>query len=156
MLIFFIIVESFCFTNEGRIPEKYTKDGQDESPSFHVFEIPENTKSIAIICDDPDSKSISGKTWIHWIIYNIKVQEKELKIYEDFDEGNFGVNSFLQKSYDGPSPPAGTGIHHYFFKFYALNDTLKFLFAPKIDDILIEIKRHLIDKVEIVGTYSRI
>ena len=61
---------SSIFQNMEPIPAKHTGEGDDINPELVVEDIPEHTKSIAIIVDDPDS---TGKIWVHWVVWDIIV-----------------------------------------------------------------------------------
>ena len=70
-----IKITSAAFKNEGMIPSKYTCDGDDISPPLAWEGIPEGTKSIALISDDPDAPA---GTWVHWVMFNIPAEAREL------------------------------------------------------------------------------
>lgn len=57
-----ISVSSSAFEEGGMIPSKYTCDGEDTSPPLKWEGVPEGTKSIALISDDPDAPV---GTWVH-------------------------------------------------------------------------------------------
>ena len=64
------------FKNKEKIPINFTGDGEDINPSLIIENIPENAKSLVLIVDDPDA--IGG--WDHWIVWNISVTGRILKI----------------------------------------------------------------------------
>ncbi|HHF51397.1 MAG TPA: YbhB/YbcL family Raf kinase inhibitor-like protein, partial [Candidatus Aminicenantes bacterium] len=109
-----IEIKSDVFDQGGMIPEKYTCDGDNISPPLSWDLVPEETKSIAVICDDPDAPV---GTWVHWVVYNIPPEIKELKENitpeREMDNGGVqGMNDFKKIGYGGPCPPSGT--HRYF------------------------------------------
>ncbi|MCD4840834.1 MAG: YbhB/YbcL family Raf kinase inhibitor-like protein, partial [Methanosarcinales archaeon] len=63
-----ISISSDAFKAGSSIPVENTCDGDDRSPALSWDTVPPGTQSIALIVDDPDAP---GKTWIHWVIYNI-------------------------------------------------------------------------------------
>ena len=63
-----ITLTSNAFNDGENIPKKHTCDGEDVSPKLSWSDVPENTVSFAITCEDPDAP---GKTFVHWVIYNI-------------------------------------------------------------------------------------
>ncbi len=63
-----IKLTSPAFEDGGSIPSKYTCDGQDVSVPLQWDAVPGDTKSIALICDDPDAPV---GVWVHWVIYNL-------------------------------------------------------------------------------------
>ncbi|MCH8029808.1 MAG: YbhB/YbcL family Raf kinase inhibitor-like protein, partial [Candidatus Dadabacteria bacterium] len=63
-----INVTSAAFEEGGMIPRQYSCDGADISPPLAWSGVPEGTKSIALICDDPDAPV---GVWVHWVLYNL-------------------------------------------------------------------------------------
>src|SRR5690348_13490232 len=68
-------IESSSFAQGQPIPQKYTCDGGDVSPELRWSKAPQETKSFALIADDPDAPA---GTWVHWVVYNIPVKTNEL------------------------------------------------------------------------------
>jgi Raf kinase inhibitor-like YbhB/YbcL family protein len=107
------------------IPKQYTGDGADRSPPLYWSELPSGTKSITLICDDPDAPR---GTWVHWVLFNLPAHTRALEegvpTTENLDKGaKQGKNDFGNIGYGGPAPPKGKP-HRYFFKLYALDVTL--------------------------------
>jgi Raf kinase inhibitor-like YbhB/YbcL family protein len=142
-----LVVTSSAFENKGRIPSKYTCDGENVNPPLNIQGIPEAAKSLVLIVDDPDAPM---GTWVHWVVWNIPVTEK---IGEDSVPGTEGVSTSGGHSYSGPCPPSGT--HRYFFKVYALDTRLDIDPNSKKKDVEKAIEGHIVVKGEIVGLYSR-
>ena len=70
-----IKLTSSAFKEGEMIPSKYTCDGEDISPPLKWESVPNNTKSIAIITDDPDAPM---GTWVHWVLYDMPAETREL------------------------------------------------------------------------------
>jgi len=150
-----IEIKSRVFENEGMIPRKYTCDGDDISPPLSWHSVPEETKSIAVICDDPDAPM---GTWVHWVVYDIPPETRELKENvtpeREMDIGGIqGMNDFKKVGYGGPCPPGGT--HRYFFKIFALDSCLELGPGATKDQLLIAMEGHILAKGELIGKYSR-
>ena len=64
-----------AFIDGSDIPTKYTCDGEDVSPPLEWSNLPEGTKSIALIVDDPDAP---GRTFVHWVLYAISPDARGL------------------------------------------------------------------------------
>ncbi len=150
-----INISSNSFKNNERIPAKYTCQGDETSPPLHWDNIPKNTKSIAIICDDPDAPA---GTWIHWIIFNIPPKMNELT--ENFPHESImdngikqGLNSSNFVGYQGPCPPSGE--HRYFFKIYALDIILDIGYNIHKEDLLSVIETHILGYGEMIGLYEK-
>jgi Raf kinase inhibitor-like YbhB/YbcL family protein len=140
-------ITSSAFKNNDHIPSKYTCDGVDVNPPLTVEGIPEATKSLALIVDDPDAPM---GTWDHWVVWNIPPTEK---IGENSVPGVEGLNDFRKHSYGGPCPPSGT--HRYFFKVYALDTKLILSANSRKKDVEKAMQEHILAKGELVGRYSR-
>lgn len=140
---------SSAFNNSENIPSKYTCNGSNINPPLSFSDIPTNTKSLVLIVDDPDAPM---GTWIHWIVYNILpttigIEENSLP-----QNSLQGPTSFGKPGYGGPCPPSG--IHHYHFKLYALNEVLT---DRNLDKSSLEQKMqdHILAQAELIGLYSR-
>jgi hypothetical protein len=140
-------VSSPDFEPGALIPKKCTCDGADINPTLIIEKIPAETKSLALIVDDPDAPL---GTWVHWVVYNIPVVSR---IEENSIPGTQGINDFNRKEYGGPCPPSGT--HRYFFKIYALDTELAL--GEEVDKNALEeaMQGHILDKAELIGRYTR-
>jgi hypothetical protein len=135
------------FDNDEMIPSRFTCDGEDINPPLSISEIPENAKSLALIIKDPDAP---GKTWIHWVVYNIPVTNE---IKQNSIPGKQGENDFGKKEYGGPCPPSGT--HRYIFELYALDTNLSLEEGKSCDEVEKALEGHVLDKAQFVGLYKR-
>ena len=150
-----IKVTSTAFDESGMIPEKYTCDGMDISPQLAWTNVPDGTKNFALICDDPDAPM---GTWVHWVIYDIPANTKELKenipLQEKLDNGaKQGTNDFRKIGYGGPCPPRGT--HRYYFKLYALDTTVNLEPGNTKAELLKAIEGHILAQGQLMGKYKR-
>lgn len=149
-------LESPAFPNGGEIPRKYARDADNVSPPLIWKDAPPETKSFALIVEDPDAPS---GTFRHWAAYDIASDRSRLP--EPATAGakteslGHGVNDFGNSHYDGPQPPKGHGVHHYHFRLAAL-DTESLHLPPKAraDDVWKAAKPHVIAEVELVGTFE--
>ena len=139
-----------AFKNNEFIPEKYTCDGKDINPPLLIENIPSGTKSMALIVDDPDAPE---GTWVHWVVWNISPDTKEMKESSVPGGAQQGVNDFRKHEYGGPCPPSGT--HRYFFKLYALDTMLNLGSKAKKSDLEQAMKGHILEKTELIGRYRR-
>ncbi|MDO8513207.1 MAG: YbhB/YbcL family Raf kinase inhibitor-like protein [bacterium] len=142
-------ITSPVFANQENIPSKYTCDGENINPPLKIEDVPNVTVSLVLIMDDPDTPN---GTFVHWVLYNIDPQARE--IVEDSVTGGamLGITSTKQKGYMGPCPPFG--VHRYFFKLYAL-DSLLSVDHPTADDLNLEMDTHIIDGATLIGLYAR-
>lgn len=148
-------LKSSAFGNGELIPEKYTCDGENISPPLEWSGFPENTKSFALIVDDPDAPT---GTVDHWIVYNLpqSVHSLEENI-QDYPKNALGGQNHKGKtSYTGPCPP--DKIHRYFFKIYALDNNLPLEGGATKQQVLDAMQKknvHILDKAELMGQYDR-
>jgi hypothetical protein len=150
-----IIITSPAFKEGGIIPAKYTCDGEDVSPPLNWQQIPQGTKSIALISDDPDAPI---GTWVHWVMWNIPAEANGLpegvpKTASLPDGSKQGITDFRRPGYGGPCPPSGT--HRYFFKIYALDTMLNLPEKSTKHDLLAAMKGHILAEGSLMGKYSR-
>ena len=150
-----INITSTAFDKDGLIPPKYTCDGDDISPPLQWENLPEETKSIALISDDPDAPV---GTWVHWIIYNLPGETRELaeNIPPESTMANGtkqGITDFGRIGYGGPCPPSGT--HRYFFKIYALDTQLDLAAGANKSQLLEAMNGHVLAQGQIIGKYKR-
>ncbi len=153
-----LILTSPVFEAKGEIPKGYTGDGKDISPPLEWKGIPEQTKSLVLIVDDPDAPDPAAPkmTWVHWLLYNLPPESTGLPEAVDSDklpgETLEGLNDWHHTGYGGPSPPVGR--HRYFFKLYALDTVLPDLNRPTKVKLEQAMADHVISKIELVGTYQ--
>jgi len=150
-----IKITSSAFEDGGMIPAKYTCDGADVSPPLQWDAVPEGTKSIALICDDPDAPM---GTWVHWVLFNLPAGTKELaeSIPTDKtlpDGAKQGLSDFGRIGYGGPCPPSGT--HRYFFKIYALDAEVDLEAGANKRQLLGAMEGHIIAQGQLIGKYKR-
>lgn len=138
------------FEHGSNIPSDYTCDGHDLAPELTVAEIPENTKSLVLIVDDPDAPM---GTWVHWLLYNIPADTTKINA-KNLPKGvKSGTTDFGKTGWGGPCPPSGT--HRYFFKLYAIDKVLDLPEGVRKNQLEEAIKDHIIEKAEIMGLYKR-
>lgn len=142
-------LKSKDFVDNGNIPSEFTCDGRNISPPLSWEDVPDGTKSFALGVTDPDAP---GGTWIHWLIYNISKDLREI-CRASLPEGAEEVeNDFGRKRYGGPCPPSGK--HRYFFTLYALDtEHLEGINKRSFFD---KVEKHTIEKAEIKGLYKRL
>lgn len=149
-------ISSTAFSPGGDIPREFTCEGSDSSPALKWTEPPVGTKSFALIVDDPDAPV---GTWVHWVIYNLPSETRELPARmardgELADGSRQGTNDFHRLGYGGPCPPPGPA-HRYFFKLFALDRRLSLKVGASQADLMNAMKGHLLAYAELVGRYKR-
>jgi len=150
------MLTSSAFQAAAEIARKYTCDGDDVSPPLRWENPPAGAKAFAMIADDPDAP---GGTWVHWLIYDLPAETKDL--FESVPKtevlthgGKQGVNDFGKVGYGGPCPPPGSA-HRYFFKLYALDAATNLKPRAMKQQLLDVLKPHLLGEADLVGRYKR-
>jgi len=148
-----------AFEADGEIPVRYTCDGEDLSPPLSWENVPEGTQSLALIVEDPDAPDPKAPEtiWVHWIVYNLPPDARELPegaAQRGLPGGALqGLNDWKRVGYGGPCPPVGR--HRYFHKLYALDLKLPDLAHPSKADVQAAIDGHVLDMAVRMGTYER-
>lgn len=143
-------ITSKAFLPDGMIPSKYTCDGADVNPPLLIGTVPEKTRSLALIVDDPDAPV---GIWVHWVVWNIGAGTKEIPENSVPPGALQGTNDFRKQGYGGPCPPSGT--HRYFFKLYALDAPLSAPAGATKARIEEAMKGHVLAQAELIGLYKR-
>ena len=145
-----------AFAEGQPIPKKHAFDDKDLSPALQWSGVPPATKSLTLICDDPDAPM---GTWVHWVIYNMPpatagLAEGVSKSSELPDGSKQGVNDYKRIGYGGPCPPPGKP-HRYFFKLYALDTKPDLKAGLTKKDLLRAMEGHVLAEGQMMGTYQR-
>jgi len=148
-------LSSSAFTEGAMIPVKYTCDGQDSSPPLSWTDIPGGARALALICDDPDAPA---GAWVHWVAFNLPPDgtglPEAVPTSKDLKTGGIqGTNSWRRVGYGGPCPPSGS--HRYFFKLYALDNTLPLAGNATAKDLQSAMKGHILAEAQLMGRYKR-
>jgi Raf kinase inhibitor-like YbhB/YbcL family protein len=146
-----ISVTSRGFQDGGKIPRKYTCDGDDVSPPLTWKGVPPNAGSLALVVDDPDAPR---GTFTHWVVLDLDPTTTAL------DEARLPTgaakqakNSAGRPKYFGPCPPSGT--HHYRFTVYALSEATGLPDGAELDEALSAIETRALARGRLTGLYSR-
>jgi Raf kinase inhibitor-like YbhB/YbcL family protein len=151
-------ISSPAFANNGSIPKKYTSEGDNVSPPIEWSGSPAQTRSFALIVDDPDAPDPRApqRTWVHWVLYDIPPEEHALPAdaaKQSLPVGTReGLNDWKRTGYGGPSPPVGR--HRYLHKLYALDVALPDLEHPTKARLLNAMKGHVLAEALLIGTYQ--
>ncbi len=151
-----LTVKTPAFDPGQSIPKRYTGEGEDVSPKLEWSEVPSGTKSVTVICEDPDAP---GGMWVHWVLFNLPADTKGLneawpKDRELKNGARHGNNDWKQPGYRGPMPPPGKP-HRYFFKVYAVDARLDLPVGASRQQVLDAMKGHILAQGEVMGTYRR-
>ena len=138
---------SSAFSDGGEIPRECGYKNGNKVPPLTVSGIPEGTKSLALIMDDPDAMEPAGKVWVHWVAWNIEPTTTELE-----NLTTEGMTDFGEVGYGGPAPPDKR--HTYVFKLYALDSELDLPDKSTKADVEKVMEGHIIEQTQLTGTYA--
>lgn len=142
-------IMSHAFEEGGMIPDQYSKEGGNKRPPLSFEDIPAHAKSLAVIVDDPDAPH---GTFTHWLAFNISPTVREIGENAASAPMQEGRNDYGQPSYGGPKPPSGE--HRYFFKLYALDDSLSLPRGASRLDMEEAMIGHVVAEAEYVGRFA--
>jgi len=150
-----LTLRSPAFRDEERIPDRYVRGADNLSPPLEWSDVPEGTRSLVLVVEDPDAPRGMFR---HWAVHDIPPDCMRL------DEGagrpgsglKQGANDFGNPTYDGPQPPKGDAPHHYHFRLAALDtDHLDVGPQQRAEAIWEAAQDHILEESELVGTYQR-
>lgn len=148
-------LSSASFQADGDIPAKFSCDAQDVSPALAWAQPPPQTRSFALIVDDPDAPT---KTIVHWVLYDLPAGARSLPegIAKDAtlpDGSRQGRNDHGTIGYSGPCPPRGA-THHYFFQLYALDSMIDLKPDASKDDLERAMEGHILAESQLIGRFA--
>lgn len=149
------VLTSPSFQHNAFMPLEYAQKGftdvaRNSSPDLHWSNAPKNTKSFALISEDPDAV---GGPFVHWVVYDIPASMNVLPINASYNNliGTQGKNDEGANEYYGPFPPAGTGTHRYVFTLYALDTILGLEPGLTAHELKTALNGHVLAQAELIG-----
>ena len=130
------------FQEGNEIPKKFGYKHENEQPDVQFKSVPAETKTLAIIMDDPDAMKAVGKVWVHWLTYHSVNDTTKIEGKTDFGEIGYG----------GPAPPDGK--HTYIFKGYALDTSLNLKEGFSKQELEDAMKGHILAEAKLTGTFT--
>lgn len=144
-----LAITSDDFATETRLKDRHAGDKGNVVPRMKIKGAPKDAVELAVICHDPDAPLARGFT--HWTLYGIPPGTTDLT---DNPDAKFrpGPNGAGAPGYFGPQPPAGHGLHHYYFWVYALNTKVEG--TPTREQFLERYRDNIVEQNRIVGIYE--
>jgi Raf kinase inhibitor-like YbhB/YbcL family protein len=139
-------ITSKDFKEGEEIPKKFGYKFENKIPNIYYANSPENSKTFALIMDDPDAMAAVGKVWVHWLEYGSVEQDLP------HSKRSQGITDFGEIGYGGPAPP--NGRHTYVFKGYALDVKLDLKEGYTKQDLENAMKDHIIAEAKLTGTFT--
>lgn len=144
-----LAISSPDFEPGGRLADRHANDQDNVAPRLTISGVPAGTAELAVICHDPDAPLPHGFT--HWTLYGIPADATELGADADATYRP-GPNDFGATGYGGPQPPAGHGLHHYYFWVYALSRPVEG--TPSRAEFLADYADAILEQNRVIGTFS--
>ena len=141
-------MSEFCLISDDfkegeEIPKKFGYKHGNEQPDIGFGHIPNGTKTLALIMDDPDAMGAVGKVWVHWLEYHD---------VNDITTTISGKTDFGEVGYGGPAPPDKR--HTYVFKAYALDVELDLNEGYSKQELEDAMKDHILAEAKLTGTFA--
>ena len=143
---------SSSFSDGGEIPRECGYKNGNKVPPLTANGIPEGTKSLALIMDDPDAMDAVGKVWVHWVVWNIDPTREFITGNPQESKFVEGMTDFGEVGYGGPAPPDKR--HTYVFKLYALDSKLDLPEGSTKSELENAMEGHIIEQATLTGTYA--
>ena len=139
------------------IPKRFTCDGQNVSPAFRWSGVPEGTRELLLVCDDPDAPR---GVFHHWAAYGIRPDVTFLRSGfgpETREPGlRQAINDFGKPGYGGPCPPRGDKPHAYHFRLNALSEPITSATSnATCVEVMTLARPNVIEFAELVGFFGR-
>jgi Raf kinase inhibitor-like YbhB/YbcL family protein len=148
-----------AFEEGENLPEVYSRSHQNFSPPLCWEAVPEGTRELALVCEDPDS-ALDGP-WLHWVIYQIPPHlrgfEEGISNSQDqlTEEGILqGLNSWDEEGYGGPQPPLDDGKHRYVFRLFALDLPLSLKPGATAQELYSQMNGRILGEAHCIATYE--
>lgn len=156
-----IALSSPAFAPHGRLPPRFTADGDGVSPPLVWGAVPEGTAMLALLVEDADAPAPSPL--VHAIVWGLPADAGRLAegaIRPDgagqAEGGDVGRNSYLAEGWLPPDPPTGHGEHAYAFQLFALDDGVADPGeTPGRTALVKAMAGHVLGAGLLIGTYSR-
>ncbi|MET4897354.1 YbhB/YbcL family Raf kinase inhibitor-like protein [Sphingomonadaceae bacterium jetA1] len=150
-----------AFGDMGRLPVRFTADGEGVSPPLTWGDPPEGTHMLALLVEDADAPAL--QPLVHAIVWNLPPRAGDLgegAIVADGalgpEGGAVGRNSYLAGGWLPPDPPRGHGAHHYVFQLFALGAVVDVAGeVPGRGALLEAMAGHVLAAGVLTGIYSR-
>lgn len=146
-----LAIRSPAFADAALMPAANTCDGTAGSPALEFTGVPPDTRSLAVIVEDPDVPGIlqSDGMFVHWVRWDIPPDTQGIP-----QGGASGGFNEMGSGYADPCPPVTE--HRYVFRLFALDTT----FGPdaafsSADDLYDAMNGHILAQAQTVGRYQR-
>ncbi|MDD4902293.1 MAG: YbhB/YbcL family Raf kinase inhibitor-like protein [Patescibacteria group bacterium] len=138
------------FINGDFLPADLSCQGEGRAPLLQIANVPTSTASLALVVDDPDAPA---GVFTHWLVWNISAAAKTIDAKNLPSGAVVGANSGGTNKYFPPCPPSG--VHHYYYRLYALDEKLKLPAKTNMKNLLKAMTGHILDEAVLMGKYQK-
>jgi Raf kinase inhibitor-like YbhB/YbcL family protein len=142
-------IETRAFGPGETIPLRYSKYGDNLSPPLTFADVPDKARSLVLIVDDPDAPK---GLFTHWVLFNLGPALRELPEDTVPADSRQGKNGWGEAGYGGPRPPDRE--HRYFFRLYALDESLGLPDGAAREEVERAMSGHVIAQAEYMGRHA--
>jgi Raf kinase inhibitor-like YbhB/YbcL family protein len=142
----------------GKLADRHSAYFDNLSPPLMWTNVPD-VVSWAVVVEDPDAPR--EQPFVHWLIWNIRGEIHTLpeglpntEFLVTPQGGTQGRNDMGGYGWFGPRPPAGHGLHRYYFQVFALDDFLEISPDAPLKELLNVLKANTIAEGEMMATYE--
>lgn len=120
-----LALSSPAFADGGRLPPRFTADGEGLSPPLVWGDVPAGTARLALLVEDADAPA--PQPLVHAVVWGLaadagRLAEGAIAAGQAAREGaDIGRRSFGGEGWLPPDPPTGHGDHRYGFQLFALD-----------------------------------
>ena len=143
---------------DGRLPDRFSAYFDNISPPLQWTGVPD-VKAWAVIVEDPDAPR--DQPFVHWMIWNLNGELRSIPeglpytaVLATPQGGIQGRNDMGGYGWFGPRPPAGHGVHRYYFQVFALDDLIEMGPDTPLAELLNALKGRTLAKGEMAATYE--
>ncbi|USI72402.1 YbhB/YbcL family Raf kinase inhibitor-like protein [Sphingomonas morindae] len=153
-----VTLGSPAFAQDGRLPPRFTADGEGVSPPLLWHGVPDATAALALIVEDPDAPA--ARPLVHALVWGMDpgtaaLAEGALDGSAMLAGGAVGRNSALRRGWLPPDPPTGHGTHDYVFQLFALSERVDLGEEPGRSACVEALAGRVLAAGALVGCYSR-
>lgn len=145
-------LSSPAFTDHDVMPERLSRPGGNVSPPLEWTGVPDGTRELMLLCEDPDA---SPEPFLHWLVTGIDPATRAVGEGETPASGQEWSNGFGGTGWGGPQPPVGGGQHRYIFRLYAMAEPPELPPRPGAADVRHAAEDHAIAGGNLVGRFAR-
>lgn len=145
-------LRSSSFADGQPLPDRHAGGDEDLSPPLEWSGVPEGTRELALICEDPDAPE---RAFVHWVLAGIDPSTIHLEEGDVPDGVLEGMNDFGEAGWAGPQPPPTDAPHRYAFILFALDRKLGLDGQVTAAQLRKAMNGKVIAEARLTGTFDR-